>query len=374
MEHPMRLAAAAAALLAAACSALLATGGGHHRGARVQPPAGYALPAEAVRVSTASALAAALDTPGRTIVLADGRYDWARPLSVGAGTRLYAEHEGRAVLQAGVSVGRGAAVVRGIAFDISDGHKTHDRAAISVWGAGQGTSVEDVSIEGNRKLSFGLLVRAADGFVGRRIVARNLTSDGIVIDTYPRRVRFVRAPVLSDLDVAHVARPRPRSSNGTSEACLWLAVTVSVDRARVRDCAWTGVWVGFNAVGGHYDTLDIDGTPVGVYLEHYTTASTFSHLFVGHGVRVGVNCEWADPAYGRRPASVRNVIRDSVFESYETGVFMDEGTRLTSVVDSSFRGQRVAGIVDFRGRGNSYRGNDYAGITSPGVAVSHDHG
>ena len=35
---------------------------------------------------------------------------------------------------------------------------------------------------------------------------------------------------------------------------------MSVDRARVRDCAWTGVWVGFNAVGGHYDTLDIDGT------------------------------------------------------------------------------------------------------------------
>lgn len=373
MGRPMRLATAAAALLAAACWTFLASGASSHS-VRVQPPAGYALPTGARHVSTSSALAAALAASGQTIVLADGQYDSPSPFTVGAGTRLYAEHQGRAVLHAGVSIGLGPAVVRGIAFDLSDTRNVHDGAAVSVWGAAHGTSVEDVSIDGNRKISFGLFVRAAEGFVGRRIVARNLTSDGIAIDTYPRRVRFVRAPVLSDLDVAHVARPRPRSSNGTSEACLWLAVTISVDRARVRDCAWTGVWVGFNTVGGRYTGLDIDHTPVGVYLEHYTTASTFSRLSVGPGVRVGVNCEWADPAYGRKPASVRNVIRDSVFESYETGVFMDEGTRLTSVVNSVFRGQRVAGIVDFRGRGNSYRGNDYAGITSPGVAISHDHG
>lgn len=371
----MRIATGTAALLAAAGSTFVATSGDTgRRSVQVRAPTRYSVPADGVRVSSSAALSAALASAGRTIILADGEYDSASPFVVGAGTRLYAEHTGRAVLHAGLSIGSGAAVVRGISFDISSGRKTHDRAAVSVWGGAQGTAVEDVSIDGNRKVSFGLLVRAADGFVGRRIVARNLTSDGIAIDTYPRRIHFARAPVLSDLDVAHVARLRPRSSNGTSEACLWLAVTMTVDRARVRDCAWTGVWVGFNAVGARFTALDIDSTPVGVYLEHYTTASTFSNLYIGPGVRVGVNCEWADPAYGRKPASVRNLIRDSVFESYETGVFMDEGTRLTSVVDSVFRGQRVAGIVDYRGRGNSYRGNDYGGIASPGVAVSHDHG
>jgi hypothetical protein len=264
--------------------------------------------------------------------------------------------------------------VRGLSFSIRDARKTLDGAAIDIWGSGRHSVVEDVAIDGHRRIPYAILVRAPDGFVGRRIVARSLTSDGIVVDTYPRRLVFERPPRLSDVDIAGVSRPTPRSAHGTAESCLWLGVTIVVERARLRDCAWMGVWTGFNSVGGLYASIDIDRTPVGVYVEHYTTASTFTGLHVGGGVRIGVNCEWADPRYGRRPASVRNVIRDSFFGSFETGVFLDEGTTRTTVEGSTFVGQGIAAIVDFRGRHNAYRDNDYTGIRRSAVPVSHDHG
>jgi len=371
----VRMLTIVAALAAAACSTFFATSGDlPSLAVHVQPPATYNVPAGAVTVATSRALAAALETPGRTIAVADGTYDSRGAFVVAPGVHVYAEHVGRAVLHSGLSIGQGPALVRGLSFRVRDARRTQDGAAILVWGAAHGTTVDDVSIDGAGALSYALEVRAPDGFVGRRIVARNLTSDGIVVDTYPRHVRLARPPVLADLDVAHVSRPKPRSSNGTAEACIWLGVRVAVTRARARDCAWMGVWTGFNSVGGRYSELDIDDTPVGVYVEHYTTDSVFSHLVIGTHVRNGVNCEWAAPAYGGKPASVRNVFRDSVLESFGTGVFLDQGTRSTSIVNSTFRGQKTAAIVDFRGRGNSYSGNDYSGISPSAVPVSHDHG
>lgn len=369
----MRIATATAALLAAACSVFIATTGdaGRHP-IRVASPSAYPVPA-GVRVTTSAGLATALGHGG-TIVLADGDYDAPHVLSLRSGTRLYAEHVGRAVLHAGLSIGTGPALVRGVSFSVRDLSKTLKGAAVDVWGAGRNTVVEDVRIDGHARIPYALLVHAPEGFVGRRIVARGLTSDGIAVDTYPRHILFAHAPLLADVDVSQVARPKPGSAHGTAEACLWLGVQITVQRARVSHCAWMDVWTGFNSVGGRYSELDIDDAPVGVYVEHYTTESIFSRLLVGSHVRVGVNCEWADPAYGRRPASVRNVIRDSTFESYETGVFLDEGTTQTSVETSLFRGQRVAAIVDFRGRGNSFRGNDYAGIGPSAIPISYDHG
>lgn len=369
----MRLITGIAAIVAAACSVYV-TDTRHEdtRAIAIAPPSAYISPA-GTRVTTSAGLATALRRGG-TIVLADGDYDAPSVLSVPGGTRLFAEHTGRAVLHFGLSVGGGPAVVRGLSFSIRDASKTLDGAAIDVWGAGRGSVVEDVTIDGHHRLPYALVVRAPEGFVGRRIVARALTSDGVVVDTYPRRVVFARPPHLSDIDVAGVSRRVPRSAHGTAESCLWLGVTIVVERARVRDCAWMGVWTGFDSVGGRYDSLDIDGAPVGVYVEHYTTASTFTGLRVGSNVRIGVDCEWADPRYGRRPASVRNVIRDSLFKSFQTGVFLDEGTTRTTVEGSTFVGQNVAAIVDFRGRHNAYRDNDYSGIGGSAVAVSHAHG
>jgi hypothetical protein len=317
----VRTVTVAAALLAAVCSTFTLVG-----------PSGRL-------VHTSAELSAALRQGGH-IVLADGTYDAGSPFAVGTGTTVTAQHPGRAILRAGLLV------------------------------TGTGVTLVGLTVDGRRRIEDGIDVRAPAGFVGRQLVVRNVTGDGIVVDTYPHRVRPDPVPLLVNVDVAGVARPVPRSSNGTAEACLWLGVQVTLRGARLRDCAWDGLWTGFDSVDATYTDVDVDRTPVGVYIEHYTTGSTFSGLLIGAHVRTGVVCEWADPAYGRRPACVGNTIRDSVFDSFHVGVYLDEGTRTTSVVDSVFRGQGAAAIVDFRGRGNRYRGNVYgAGV----VRVTNDH-
>src|SRR5205823_8912954 len=116
-----------------------------------------------------------------------------------------------------------------------------------------------------------------------------------------------------------------------------------------------------------------DATPVGLHMEHITTGSTFRNIHIGTGVRTGINCEWADPAWGGKPASTDNVIEDSLIESSSKGVYMDEGTTRTSVRNTTFRGQAAAAIVDYKGVGNTYSGNDYSGIARGAVAVSTNH-
>ena len=106
------------------------------------------------------------------------------------------------------------------------------------------------------------------------------------------------------------------------------------------------------------------------WFTNFTTDSTFRGLRIGPRVPVGLNAEWADPAWGRRPASVENVIEDSRFESSLVGVYLDEGTTRTTVRRSSFAGQTWGAIGEYRGNANAIYGNHYG----PGAkSVRHDH-
>jgi hypothetical protein len=108
-------------------------------------------------------------------------------------------------------------------------------------------------------------------------------------------------------------------------------------------------------------------------VEHFTRESAFRRLRIGPQVRVGLTAEWADPAWGRRPASIDNVIELSRFESSVAGVYLDEGTTRTTVRRSSFRNQTWAAIGDYRGNGNAYGENDYGGIAAGAQPVRQDH-
>ena len=291
----MRTATVIAALLAAACTTFTLV----HPDGRV--------------VRTSGQLTAALRRGG-TIVLADGSYDSLRPFRAHGGTSLVAQHAGRAVLRAGLSVAGPNVSVDGLAFSVSEPGKAQDGAAIEIWG-GAGSRLENIRVDGHRRIRDGIDVRTPAGFTGRHLDVRDVTNDGIVVDTYPQRVPLSPVPVLEDVDVAGVSHAVPRSSHGTGEACLWLGVQVKLHRAKLRNCAWDGLWTGFNSVDSTYDDVDVDRTP-GRRSTSSTSRprSTFSNLHVGPQVRTGVTCEWADPAYGRRPACVGDAIRDSVIE------------------------------------------------------------
>src|SRR6266567_1475098 len=341
-------------------------------------PSPYRTPKRALRVSSSRELVAALARQHPAdIVLAPGVYDNAGPFSNRYGHRLYAARLGKAVLKAGIVLGANegppGAVVRGIRFDVADRAKTLYGAIIHVWGSARNAQVLDTSLDGNGVVDAGVIVTQPEGFVARRLVATGFRSYGVLVDPSDDHYRARLPYVLEDLDVSDVVRPVPGSSRGTAEACLWLGSTGTVRRVNVRRCGLVGIWTGTANRRSRVEDAAIDRTRVGIYIEHYTTGSTFQKLRIGPSVSRGVNAEWANPAVGGRPASVDNVIQDGYFNTSFVGVYLDEGTTRTSVRRCKFVAQKWAAIGDYKGIDNRYYANDFTGIASTAVSVSHEH-
>jgi hypothetical protein len=344
--------------------------------AAVRPaaPARYRVPRGAVKVDSAGELRSALAARRRrAIVLAPGTYGGTQPFANPHGHQLYASRLGRSVLTAGLSLGgnegQGGGLVRGLVLDVRDRRRTVDGAAILVWGTGRGSRILDTTLRGHRRLSAGIAARRTEGLEVRRVVVRRFRDFGVLVDANDVDRPEQQEPfAISDLDVAGVARPTPGSSMGRSEACVWIGDTGSVRRVRARSCAWSGLWTGTATRRTRFESIDIDRARTGVYIEHFTSDSTFRSLRIGPRVRVGLNAEWADPDWGRRPASVGNVIENSRFESRLAGVYLDEGTTRTTVRGSSFANQTWGAVGDYRGKDNAIYGNDYGG-----APVRHDH-
>jgi hypothetical protein len=346
---------------------------------RPAAPSRYEIPSSAVSVRTSTELKQALLRPQPTdIVLSDGVYDAPGPFLNANGHRLYAASVGGAVLRAGLSLGANAgaagASVQGLIFDIRDEEKTVEGAEIVVWGTAKGAAVRDVVLRGNRVVRAGLVVRQPDGFRGARLVAQDFTDYGVVVDANDPALTDIDRPFqLTDVRVEDVTRPVPGSSNGTGEACVWVGNPGVVRRVHVRRCAWTGLWTGTATTDALFDRIDVDDTPTGVYLEHFTRRSTFQHVRVGKRVRVGMLAEWASPDWGGRPASVENVIQNSWIGASVAGVYLDEGTTRTTVRRTVFANQRWAAIGDHRGIDNAFYGNDYEAIVAGADDVTQEH-
>jgi hypothetical protein len=346
---------------------------------RVVPPSHYAVPSAAVRVRSAAGLRRALArTKPTDIVLADGFYGGRAPFSNANGHRLYAAHRGAAVLRAGLSLGANSGpsggAVHGLRFDVRERERTVQGAELLVWGTAKDAVVRDVVFRGNRVIRAGLVVRQPEGFRGGRLVARDFTDYGVLVDANDGDLTSLQRPFrLTDVRVARVARPVPGSSNGRGEACVWVGNPGVVQRIRVRHCGWTGLWTGTATTRALFDRIDVDYTRTGVYLEHFTHSSTFQHVRVGGHVKVGMLAEWAAPSWGGHPASVGNVIEDSWFGASVAGVYLDEGTTRTTVRRSTFANQHWAAIGSFRGVGNAFYGNDYDGIARGADEVTQRH-
>jgi hypothetical protein len=380
----LRLLAAAACLLSAIAavatgSARVETPARGGSGIAPRPPGAYALPDGAVHVASARELRAALHLrPARAIVLAPGTYGGARPFLNPHGHRLYSARPGAARLTAGLSLGGGAAsrgaLVQGLVFDIAHRRRAFDTAAITVWGGSRDARILDIVVRGHGVVGSGIRIRQPVGAVVQRVVARGFRSYGVLVDANdPRRGVLGRPFRLEDVDVSDVSHRRRGASNGRAEACIWVGNTGVVRRVRARSCGLTGLWTGTAAKRALFDGIDVDGATTGVYLEHFTHHSTFRRLRIGPGVRVGLNAEWADPDWSRRPASVGNVVEHGEFESSFAGVYLDEGTTSTTVRHNRFSGQEWTAIGNYRGVGNAHYGN-VVGPLAPGAqAYREEH-
>ena len=251
--HRFTLAALAALVtLAAGLIVAVATRGAPSKvPAAPASPSSYALPSGAVTVSSSAGLVEALArAEPRDIVLADGSYDNARPFVDTGGHRVYAQHLGGARLSAGFVLGGtvGGAVLRGLSFDVDRPGQTFRGAIVYVRGTGPANQLLDLSLDGHGVIPSGIFVRQAEGLLVQRIVARNFLDWGVLVDPNDASLRPASPPTIEDVTSANVSRDVPRSSNGTSEACVWLGVTATVRRIKTRHCAWEGLPVGSGTV------------------------------------------------------------------------------------------------------------------------------
>jgi hypothetical protein len=347
--------------------------------APVRPPAPYALPPAAVPVSSSEQLRQALAGPARDIVVADGVYDGSGPFVNANGSRVYARHLGRAIFRAGFVLGGnwgpGHGVLQGLAFDVGDPSKVLQGSIVHVWGTAVGTQVLDTTFEGHHVIPSGLMARRVEGLVVRRVVARDFRDWGVIVD--PNRASYTPAspPLLEDVDSANVTWPTPRDSNGTAEACVWVGVKAIVHRLKARNCAWEGLWVGSGTRDSVFEDLDLNDVGIGIYVEHFAANSVFRRIHAGPNVDRGATCEWADPAWGSRPACTDVVFESSTFDTRLMGVYLDEGTTRTTVRGSAFLHQRCGAIGNYRGVGNLWDtgGNSYGGMLPSAVPVYTGH-
>ena len=342
-------------------------------------PRPYAVPAGARAVSSSRELVAALaDGRREAIVLAPGTYDNPKPFADREGDRLYAARLGTAVFKAGVVLGANSgppgASIRGLSFDVSDPAKTLNGAIVHVWGSASHASVRDTRLDGNRRVETGLLVRQAQGFVGRRIVASRFRSYGVVVD--PNDVGYrTRSPfALSDLTISRVRRPVQGSSDGRAEACLWLGSPGTVPPSR-RPQVRHHRHLDRNRDAGLSRCRRDDRSRAGRHLHRA--------LHDEHDLRAPAS------RAERRPRRERGVVgplaraeageqrqRDPgrLLPNSRTSVSTSTRARpARSSVAVCFVGQSWAAIGDYLGQGNGYYENDFSGIRSGAVAVSHDH-
>jgi hypothetical protein len=201
-------------------------------------------------------------------------------------------------------------------------------------------------------------------------------------------------PVVSDIDVSNVHYPVPGSNGGKSEAGIWAGTDCLCSRIKVRNAGWMGIWTGGNANNGIYTDLDIDqiqSDSVGVYLEHYSRNNVFKNFIIGSssggtGVRVGFNCEWADPAYvGTNPVAGQSIAgchsntfqNGTIYTNYR-GVVLEDAEKST-IIGIKFAHQSNAAIDDFMTSGTGYSttwqnlSNDFSGLASGAVPYTQVH-
>jgi len=369
---------AAMMLLVLACAALPSRESVRQLVDPPQPPQPYALPSGALMVSTSAELVQGLArSAAQDIVLASGVYDQATYFVNANGHRVYAASLGGAVLRAGMefggNYGQPNGLVRGITFDVSDPAKAAHGHIVYTWGTARGVQVLDSTFNGHGVMRSAVWGYQPEGLVVRRVQASNFTDYGVGAEANDPSLRLSVPVLFEDIDVSGVSRAIPRSANGTAEACIWLANNGTLRRARVRNCAWMGIWTGGAAKNGGVllEHLDIDQTPKGIYPEHYSWGATYQFFHIGPHVATGINMEWADPLTGGLPACDGCIVRDGTIESCGVGIALDRGTRRTTVRRVTFGSQAVAAIVDDNTpTTNAYADNDYGRIATSAVAIS----
>ena len=173
------------------------------------------------------------------------------------------------------------------------------------------------------------------GMVIEKLHVQNYDRTGIGIMIWPQQE--VTAPVtVRDCIIENVSAIPPRSRNGTSEACLWIGNKTNVNRVKIRNGAWMGMWTGSLCHDSVFEDIEISDCPhVGLYIEHQTKRVVFRRCSFS-AMDNAVNIEWW---YGGE-GSNSILFEDCTFNSTNGwGIFADAGTYDLTVRRCKFLGK-----------------------------------
>jgi hypothetical protein len=382
-----------------------------------QSPKAYAIPSQAVRVTSSTDLITELGkATAQDIVLADGIYTNSKVVLFAAPHRLWSEHLGKAMIKFGFSLGRGSsggtgAEIHGVSFDVSSPYLTEHASIITIWGQEHSSNAQiyDCSFRGNHALQNAILAHSTSALIVKRAMIRGLNANGIVvIAAHPDYLTDSPSvpPVIEDIDVSGIYQTPRGKSNGTAESGLWLGVKCTVNRVRVSDTGWMGIWTGANCNDAVLSDITIDniwtqnpvtgdvGGGVGIYVEHFTRRCVIQRFHIGparafpwepgHYLSTGINLEWADPGYtnpvqGESLAGSHfNTFKDGVVNTSFEGLSSEDSER-TTVSNVTFRNQSAVAIKEFRTSGKDHdmvwqnQGNGFSGILPGAVDYARSH-
>jgi len=349
-----------------------------------QAPSAYELPSGGIRVTNAAQLKRELARkPAKDIIIADGVYDNNRPFNPAAPHRLWSERLGGATFKAGIIFHSGVgAEVHGIRFDVNASAKTAHGAIILTRGKGHRTTVTDSWFEGNKTLQHGMLFKATDGVVVRRVIIRQFRKHGLRVDGWPHFGD--PAPQISDVDVYWIRDPNPNCCKGTSEFGILIRAVVPggiVERAKARWMDWS-CFLPIDAKGMIWRDLDCDWARQAFYIEHYTDGQLIERFSFGPNIIAGLNIEGALPNWHWRPSGERFTIQDGTMASVRKGVTISACNRDVTVQRVKFVGQCYVAVIDNTNHPSAAKHcsggpvtlleNDYSQILSGARAIANN--
>ncbi len=347
-------------------------------------------------VSNAGELqAAVLFDPGHPmdIILEDGYYlgsglddvvvdpTNAPYLSLGRAHRLWAENSGKAILTFGVVAGGNycnpahaakfdGSEFHGLVFDITNADYAYQAnassptVALANWGHSRGMKVQDCWFRGWEVVERAIAVSRPDGLVVERVEMLNFERFGISVELgWPAAGGCAGPPPdvaadpaqLRDLAVHGIADPAWSSQGahldcgddppvgaycpGTQEHGIWIGEPTTLERARIRNVAWSGLIVAepngpltgvtLRDIDVDHQGSNEDGWGAGIGFERGNDGTLLEQFCVGPDVRRGVHSEWDHG--GDMLSNIGMTIADGWSRARFVGISLDGGTQDVSI-------------------------------------------
>ena len=151
--------------------------------------------------------------------------------------------------------------MHGLIFDINAYNYAYQGAAIFIEDNNPNSKIFDCRVKGNLILDAGILSRSTSGLVVKRTVVNGFKRFGIFWQKYGPASNYLNdvpaiPPVIEDCDISAIYDSPRGKGDGKWEAGLWASTTCNVNRVRITNTGWMGIWTGGNCNNATFSQSD----------------------------------------------------------------------------------------------------------------------